>query len=102
MVVAAVLVIARFCVEDASKTAVPLDVGRAEFQLEAVCQVVLVAPVHVWAWADDAAQRSEATTAVIRTRRPRVTTRTQGFMRSSLPEAPARVATCDTPAWIRH
>ena len=85
IVVAEVLVIARFWVDDASKTAVLVEAGTAVFQLDAVCQVVLVAPVHVWAWADDAAQRSEATTAVIRTRRPGVTTRTQGFMRSSLP-----------------
>jgi hypothetical protein len=53
MVVAAVLPIVRFCVDDASKTAVPVDVGTAVFQLEAVCQVAFVAPVQVWplAWA---------------------------------------------------
>jgi hypothetical protein len=40
-------------VDVASKTAVPVDVGTAVFQLEAVCQVAFVAPVQVWplAWA---------------------------------------------------
>jgi hypothetical protein len=54
-------------VDEASKTAVPVDVGTAVFQLEAVCHVESVAPVHVWAFAPDATPRREAITAVIRT-----------------------------------
>ena len=65
MVVAAVLPIVRFCVDDASKTAVPVDVGTAAFQFEAVCQVASVAPVQVWATADWWATASKAPTASI-------------------------------------
>jgi len=68
------------------------------FQFEAVCQVALVAPVQVWAFAADATPRREAITAVIRTQWWTLEIRTRPLMESSLPEPPAGIATCDIPA----